>query len=77
MGRIDVIKAAFDIVEKGGDLKVKLLEETNFMGESRGGVKCGEAGEGAGLVGVEEASGSGKEGEAGGGDTFHNLGESF
>ena len=37
------------------------------MCESRGGVKCGEAGEGAGLVRLEEAAGSGQEGETGGG----------
>ena len=45
------------------------------MGEGRSRVECGETGEGVGLVGVEEAAGSGQEGEAGGCDTFHNLGE--
>ena len=45
------------------------------MGECCGGVEFGEAREGAGLVGVEEAAGPGEEGETGGGDTLHNLGE--
>ena len=45
------------------------------MGESRGGVKRRETGEGACLVRVEEAAGPGEKGEAGGSDTFHNFGE--
>ena len=47
------------------------------MGEGCGGVEGGKAGEGAGLVGVEEGTGPGNEGEAGGGDAFHDFGESF
>ena len=60
LGRVDVVEAALDVEEVGGDLEVEALEETDLMGESRGGVKHGESGEGAGLVGVEEAAGSGK-----------------
>ena len=77
MGWVDIVKAALDIEKEGGDLKVKALEEADLMGESRGGIEYGKAGEGAGLVGVEEATGPGQEGESGGGDTFKNLGESF
>ena len=47
------------------------------MGEGGGSVKRGEAGERAGLVGMEQGTGPGQEGEAGGGDAFHNLGEGF
>ena len=75
MGRVDVVEAALDIQEEGGDLKIQALEEPNLGGESRSGVERGEAGERAGLVGVEDAAGSGNKGEAGGGYAFHNLGE--
>ena len=34
------------------------------MREGCGGVECGEAGEGAGLVGVEKAARPGEQGEA-------------
>ena len=66
MGRGYVIEAAFDVEEERGGLEVKALKERDLMGEGRGGVKRGEAGEGAGLVRVEEAAGSGNEGETGG-----------
>ena len=45
------------------------------MGESRRGVELGETGEGAGLVGVEDAVGSGDEGEAGSGYPLHDFGD--
>ena len=77
MGRIDVVKAAFDVEKEGGDFKLEALEELDLMSEGCGGVESGEAMEGACLMRVEEAAGSGEEGEAGGGDTFHNLGEGF
>ena len=77
MGRVDVVKATFDVKEEGGDSEVKALKEADFMGEGRSRVERGETGEGAGLMGVEEVAGSGQEGEAGSGDTFHNLGEGF
>ena len=77
LGTVDIVKAALDIKEEGGDPEVKWLEEADLMGESSGGIECGKTGEGAGLVGVEEAAVSGNEGEAGGGNTFNNLGESF
>ena len=73
--RVDVVKAALDVQEEGGDLEVQALEKANLVGESRGGVKSGEAGEGAGLVGVQEATRSGEGGETGGRDPFHNFGE--
>ena len=75
LGGVDVVEAAFDIEKKGGDLEVKALEKADLVGEGRSGVERGEAGEGAGLVGVEEAAGPGDEGEAGGGYSFHNFGE--
>ena len=75
MGRVDVVEAALDVQEEGGDLQVQALEEANLVGEGCRGVEGGEAGEGAGLVGMEDAAGSGDEGEAGGGDPFHNLGK--
>ena len=75
MGRVDVVKAALDVKEEGGDLKVQALEKANLMGESRSGVECGETGEGTGLVGVEETTGPGDEGETRGGFPFYNLGE--
>ena len=53
------------------------MKEADFVGEGRSRVERGETGEGAGLMGVAEATGSGQEGESGGGDTFHNLGEGF
>ena len=45
------------------------------MGESRGGVERGETGEGAGLVGVEEAAGSSDERETGDGNPLNDLAE--
>ena len=75
MGRVDVVEAALNVQEEEGDLEVKALEKAHLVGESRGGVKRGEAREGASLVGVEETAGSGEEGERGSCDPFHNLGE--
>ena len=75
LGRVDVVEAALDVKEEGGDLKVKALEKANLVGEGRCSVESGEAGEGAGLVGVEEAAGSGDEAETGGGNPFHDLGK--
>ena len=77
LGRVDVVEAALDVKKEGGDLKVQALEKADLVGESRGGVERGKAGEGAGLVGVEEVAGSGDEGETGGGNPFDNLGEGF
>ena len=56
---------------------VKALKEADLKSECCGGVERGEAGEGARLVGVEEATGPGEEGEAGGGDPLHDLAEGF
>ena len=75
MRRVDVVEAALDVKEKGGDFKIQALEETDLMGEGSGGVEGREARERAGLVGVEKATGPGKQGEARGGDPFHNFGE--
>ena len=61
---IDIVKASLDVEEQGRDLEVEALEETNFVGEGCGGVEGGKAGEGAGLVGMEEGTGPGNEGEA-------------
>ena len=47
------------------------------MGEGCCGIKGGKAGEGAGLVGVEEGTGPGDEGQAGGRNAFHDFGEGF
>ena len=47
------------------------------MGEGCGGVEGREARERAGLVRVEKATGSGDEGEARGGNPFHDFGECF
>ena len=47
------------------------------MGERCGGVKCGENREGTGLVRVEQAAGSGEEGQAGGSDPLYYFGEGF
>ena len=77
LGRINVVKAAFDVEEEGGDLEVEELKEADLVGEGRSGVERGKAGEGAGLVGMEEGARPGQEGEAGGGDAFHNLGKSL
>ena len=52
-----------------------MLEKANLVGESPGGVERGETGEGAGLVGVEEAAGSSDEGETGGGNPLHDFGQ--
>ena len=54
---------------------MKALEEADLMGEGCGGIECGKAGEGAGLVGVEEAAGPGHERETGGGDPLNDLRE--
>ena len=75
LGRVDVVEAALDVKEEGGDFKVKALEKANLVGEGGGGVERGEVWEGAGLVGVEEVAGSGDEGETRGGYPLHNLGE--
>ena len=77
LGRVDVVKAAFDVQEKGGDFKVESLEEANFMGEGCRGVEGAKARDRAGWVGMEEGTGSGNEGEAGGRNAFHDLGEGF
>ena len=69
---VDIVKAALDVEEEGGDLKVKALEEADLVGEGCGVIKCGETGKGASLVRVEEAAGSGEEGETGGGYPFHD-----
>lgn len=47
------------------------------MSEGCGGFQCEETGERPSLVRVEEATRSSKEGEAGGGHSFHCLGEGF
>ena len=47
------------------------------MGKGCSGVKDGETREGTGLVGVEEVTGPGKEGEAEGSDSFCYFGEGF
>ena len=75
--RVDIVKAAIDVKEEGGDLEVESLEEANFMREGRGGIERGKAGEEAGLMGMEQGTGPGQEGEAGGGDAFYNLGKGF
>ena len=59
---IDIVKASLDVEEQGRDLEVESLEEADFMGEGRGGVVRGEAGEGAGLVGVEQGAGPSQKG---------------
>ena len=59
---IDIVKAPLDVEEQGRDLKVESLEEADFMGEGRGGIERGQAGEGAGLVGVEQGAGPSQEG---------------
>ena len=74
---VEVVKAAFDIEEEGGDLEVESLEEADLMGEGSSGVERGETGEGAGLVAVEQGAGPGQEGETRGGNAFHNLREGF
>ena len=47
------------------------------MSERCSGVKCGEAREGASLMGVEKAAGPREEGEGGSDDSFRNFGEGF
>ena len=47
------------------------------MGEGCSGVEGGKAGEGAGLMGVEEGAGPGNESEAGGRNAFYDFGEGF
>ena len=47
------------------------------MSEGCGGFQCEETGERPSLVRVEEATRSSKEGEVGGGHSFHCLGEGF
>ena len=75
MGGVNVVEAAFDVEGERGDFMVQSLEEADFMGECCSGVKSREAGEGARLMGVEEAAGSCEEGEAGGNDPLYNFGE--
>ena len=62
--RVDIVKAALDVEEEGGDFKVKSLEETDLMSEGCGGVERGEAEERAGLVGMEKATRPGEQGES-------------
>ena len=62
--RVDIVKAALDVEKEGGDLKVKAVEEPDLMSEGCSGVESGEAREGGSLVGVEQASGLGEQGEA-------------
>ena len=71
MGGINIVEAALNVEEEGGNFDVQLLEEADFMGECCSGVKGGEAREGASLMGVEEAAGPCEEGEARGKDPFH------
>ena len=77
MGRINIVEAALDVEEERGNLEVQSLEEADFVGKCCRGVKSGEARAGATLKGVEEAAGPCEEGEARGGDPFHNFGKGF
>ena len=56
LGRVDIVKAAFDVEEERGGLEVQALKETNFVGEGCGSIEGGEARKRTGLVGVEEAA---------------------
>ena len=71
------MEATLDVEEERGNFEVQSLEEADFVGKCCSGVKSGEAREGAGLMGVEEAAGPCEEGEARGGDPFHMFWKGF
>jgi len=56
---LDVVKAGLDVVKECGDPNPRSLQGSDFMIEEHASVKSSEAGEGAALVGVEEAPGAG------------------
>ena len=63
LARVDIVEAALDVQEKGGDLGTKSLEEADLMGEGRCGVESGETREGPCLVRVKQAHMPGQERE--------------
>ena len=74
---IDVVKASFHLEEEGGDFQKGSLEGFYLVGEDGYRIQGAEAGEGATLVGVEQAILSCEGGESDCEDALEDLRDSF
>jgi len=74
---IDIVEAGFDVEEEGGDLQSGSLKSLYFVSESKAGVGGAKSWQGAALVGVEKAFGSGDGSQPDCHHTFEDLGDGF
>ena len=72
---IHIVEPYLDVQEKRGDLAVWALERADCVDKSRAGIKRGEGGERATLVGIKETHIAGHRRESGSGNSFKDFGD--